>query len=60
VPLNLAIKIPLASSGSHFFFGAGPYMAIGVGGKRKTEGRQAFTGISYTITILNISLHFLH
>ncbi|MBO9204939.1 MULTISPECIES: outer membrane beta-barrel protein [Niastella] len=40
VPINLAIKIPLASSESNFFFGAGPYIAIGVGGKRKIEGRN--------------------
>jgi hypothetical protein len=40
VPLNLAIKLPLASPESYFFFGAGPYMAIGVGGKRKIEGRN--------------------
>lgn len=30
----------LGSPGSNFFFGAGPYIAIGVGGKRKIEGRN--------------------
>ena len=40
VPVNLAIKLPLGSHGSNFFFGAGPYIAIGVGGKRKIEGRN--------------------
>jgi hypothetical protein len=45
VPINLAIKLPLASPESNFFFGAGPYIAIGVGGKRKIEGRDL--AISY-------------
>ena len=40
MPINLAIKLPLASPGSNFFFGVGPYIAIGVGGKRKIEGRD--------------------
>ncbi|WP_207514817.1 porin family protein [Longitalea luteola] len=39
VPVNAVIKLPLASSESNFFFGAGPYIAIGVGGKRKIEGK---------------------
>jgi hypothetical protein len=45
VPVNVAIKLPLESSESNFFFGAGPYIAIGVGGKRKIEGRNL--AISY-------------
>jgi hypothetical protein len=45
VPVNVAIKLQLASSESNFFFGAGPYIAIGVGGKRKIEGKNL--GISY-------------
>jgi len=40
VPINLVIKLPLTSAESNFFFGAGPYIAIGVGGKRKIEGRN--------------------
>lgn len=36
VPLNLVIKLPLAKS-SGLFFHAGPYIAVGVGGKSKTE-----------------------
>jgi hypothetical protein len=40
VPVTVAIKLPLASSESNFFFGAGPYIAIGVGGKRKIEGKN--------------------
>ena len=47
VPLNLVIKLPLQSSESNFFFGAGPYIAIGVGGKRKIEGRNLT--VSYNI-----------
>lgn len=46
VPVNVAIKIPLESSKSNFFFGAGPYIAIGVGGKRKIEGRNL--AVSYS------------
>ena len=46
VPVNLAIKIPLASSGSNFFVGAGPYIAVGVGGKRKIEGKSL--AVSYS------------
>lgn len=37
VPLNLVVKLPVAP-GTHFFAGAGPYVAVGVGGKVKTEG----------------------
>src|SRR5262245_49738825 len=36
VPANLVIKLPFNSE-SHFFFGAGPYGAIGVAGKAKTD-----------------------
>jgi len=34
VPVNLVIKLPFNSE-SHFFFGAGPYGAIGIAGKAK-------------------------
>ncbi|MBC7904731.1 MAG: PorT family protein [Gemmatimonadaceae bacterium] len=37
VPLNLIIKLPMAKE-TNFFFGAGPYAAIGVAGKNKSEG----------------------
>jgi hypothetical protein len=37
LPVNFVGKIPLTSA-SHFFFGAGPYAAVGVGGKNKVEG----------------------
>lgn len=41
LPVNAVIKLPLSSDESNFFFGAGPYIAIGVGGKRKIEGKYA-------------------
>jgi hypothetical protein len=36
VPANLVIKLPFNSE-SHFFVGAGPYGAIGIAGKAKTD-----------------------
>lgn len=36
VPVNFVVKLPFNSE-SHFFFGAGPYGAIGVAGKAKTD-----------------------
>jgi hypothetical protein len=36
VPVNLVIKLPFNDE-SHFFFGAGPYGAIGIAGKAKTD-----------------------
>ena len=39
VPLNLLLKIPLAGKSSCFFVGAGPYAAMGVAGKNKSEGK---------------------
>ncbi|HEV8284407.1 MAG TPA: outer membrane beta-barrel protein [Chitinophagaceae bacterium] len=36
VPVNLVVKLPFNSE-SHFFFGAGPYGAIGIAGKAKTD-----------------------
>jgi hypothetical protein len=38
VPLNFIIKTP-AAAGTRFFAGAGPYIAVGVAGKNKVEGR---------------------
>lgn len=38
VPLNLVVKAPFSKQGG-FFFGAGPYVAVGVGGKVKTDGQ---------------------
>lgn len=36
VPVNLVVKLPFNSE-SHFFFGAGPYGAVGIAGKAKTD-----------------------
>lgn len=43
VPVNLLFKAPLGSA-SRFFVGAGPYVAMGISGKTKTEGTRALTG----------------
>jgi hypothetical protein len=39
LPVNLVGKIPLAMEESNFFIGAGPYIAVGVAGKNKTDGQ---------------------
>lgn len=46
VPVNLVIKLPFNSE-SHFFFGAGPYGAIGIAGKAKTD-RKVLNFTSHT------------
>lgn len=38
LPVNVVGKIPLGGA-SNFYFGAGPYAAMGVAGKNKTEGK---------------------
>ncbi len=38
VPLNLVFKAPLEKD-TKFFAGAGPYIAMGIAGKRKSEGK---------------------
>lgn len=45
VPLNLVFKGPLGGGSAKFFAGAGPYLAIGIAGKNKTEGK--FLGVSF-------------
>jgi hypothetical protein len=45
VPLNLVFKFG-AADGPNFFAGAGPYLAIGIAGKNKTEGK--FIGTSFS------------
>lgn len=45
LPVNGVFKIPLAVPGSNFFVGAGPYIAIGVAGKRKIEGK--YVGVAF-------------
>jgi len=44
VPLNLVFKFG-ANGSPNFFAGAGPYLAIGIAGKNKTEGK--FFGTSF-------------
>jgi len=38
VPVNLLFKAPITKT-SNFFVGAGPYLAVGIAGKTKTEGK---------------------
>jgi hypothetical protein len=45
IPVNLVFKLPLSES-INLFAGAGPYAAIGIGGKNKIEGKLA--GVSYS------------
>jgi Outer membrane protein beta-barrel domain len=47
IPVNAVIKLPLGGQSS-FFFGAGPYLGIGVGGKNRLEGQVA--GVSFSRT----------
>jgi hypothetical protein len=46
IPVNLVIKLPFNNE-SHFFFGAGPYGAIGISGKAKTD-RKVLNFTSHT------------
>lgn len=46
VPANLVFKLPLGVR-SKVFVGAGPYLAIGVAGKNKAEGR--YLGIDFDV-----------
>lgn len=39
VPANLVINLPMGSKGG-FFVGAGPYIAMGIAGKNKVEGKS--------------------
>jgi hypothetical protein len=45
IPVNIALKLPISKE-SNFFIGAGPYIAMGVGGKRKIEGKNV--GLAYS------------
>lgn len=38
LPVNAVFKLPFDKE-SNFYFGAGPYIAVGIGGKRKIEGK---------------------
>ncbi len=43
VPVNITFKVPLGDA--KFFAGAGPYVAMGIAGKNKTEGK--YLGIGF-------------
>jgi hypothetical protein len=45
IPVNVAFKMPISKE-SNFYIGAGPYIAMGVGGKRKIEGKTL--GVAYS------------
>src|SRR4030095_9952065 len=45
VPLNIVFKFG-ANGGPNFFAGAGPYLAIGIAGKNKAEGKFLSTSFS--------------
>jgi hypothetical protein len=44
LPVNLVVKAPLGAG--KFFIGAGPYLAVGVAGKNKVEGKSL--GIAFS------------
>jgi hypothetical protein len=45
LPVNAVIKLPLSGDGA-FFVGAGPYIAMGIAGKRKIEGK--YGGVAFS------------
>jgi hypothetical protein len=47
IPVTLVVKTPALGMG-RFFAGAGPYLAVGIRGKNKTEGRTLL-GVNYNI-----------
>lgn len=47
VPLNLVVRLPIASSAKIFIYG-GPYIAIGIAGKSKFEGQLGGISGSHT------------
>jgi hypothetical protein len=47
IPVNAVIKLPLGNQSS-FFFGAGPYVGIGITGNNKVEGQVG--GVSFSRT----------
>lgn len=51
VPVNFVVKLPFNSE-SHFFFGAGPYGAIGIAGKAKTDRKALSFTSSYENNIV--------
>ncbi len=45
IPFNLVLKAPMGAD-TKFFAGAGPYLAVGIAGKNKTEGKILGTGFT--------------
>lgn len=45
LPVNFVFKLPLGS-GTRLFAGAGPYLAVGVAGKNKVEGK--YLGVAFS------------
>jgi hypothetical protein len=45
IPANFVFKAPLGQD-SRFFLGAGPYLAVGIAGKNKVEGKYLGVGFS--------------
>jgi hypothetical protein len=46
LPVNLVVRLPLASSTSNIFINAGPYVAMGIAGKSKVEGQLGGVSIN--------------
>lgn len=46
LPVNAVVKIPLGADHSSLFAGAGPYIAMGIAGKQKVEGKVLGVGFS--------------
>ncbi len=45
IPVNAVVKLPIGGQSS-FFFGAGPYLGIGIAGKNSVEGKVS--GLSFS------------
>jgi Outer membrane protein beta-barrel domain len=45
IPATLVLKAPIGDE-AHFFAGAGPYLAIGIAGKNKVEGKYLGVGFN--------------
>lgn len=46
IPVNLVGKIPLGTTGTNFYLGAGPYAAFAISGERKASGNIGGFGVS--------------
>ncbi len=48
VPLNLVLRFPMDSKSTNLFVNAGPYIAMGIAGKSKVDGKVA--GVAFNST----------